>query len=82
MPSACAMRPKSVIRNAGHPVDRGETIELERIDDEVKAVRHSRSASDWFGVDALYCGRTVPLSPLIFFAADEFIVPLSNSRMC
>ena len=41
-------------RNAGHAVDRGEAVELERIDDEMKAVRQLTLGFGRIGFHALY----------------------------
>jgi hypothetical protein len=46
-------------RDAGHTVDRGEAVELQRIDDEVKAVGQLLLRFGCFCIDALhYCGHT------------------------
>ena len=42
-------------RDAGYTVDRGEAVELERIDHEVEAVGQLSLCVSRFGVDALYC---------------------------
>src|SRR5258707_13153746 len=42
-------------RDAGHTVDRGEAVELERIDHEVEAVGQLSLCVSRFGIDALYC---------------------------
>ena len=45
-------------RDAGHAVDGGEVVELERIDDEMKAIRQILIGVD-IGVNALYhCGHS------------------------
>ena len=60
-------------RNAGHAVDRGEAVELERIDDEVEAI--GLLALGFGGVcgNALYCCGHSAFS-LIVSCADEFVV--------
>ena len=43
-------------RNAGHAVDRGEAVELQRIDDEMKAVGQLLLRVGRLCIDALCCG--------------------------
>src|SRR5579862_7564068 len=46
-------------RNAGHAIDRGEAVELERVDDEIEAVGLLAFGFGLAGVDALYyCGHS------------------------
>jgi hypothetical protein len=44
-------------RNAGHAVDRGEPVELERVDDEMKAVRQFALGvrGRWLLGDCCFC---------------------------
>ena len=63
---ACSLRHAAEIRDrdAGHAVDRVEAVELERIDDEVKAVRQLALG---FGAACFYCAGlflTACVSPM------------------
>ena len=67
-------------RNAGHPVDRVEPIELERIDDEMKAVRQLLLYLGCIGFFGLYRCVSHGTLPELYVSLERALVVVFQSK--